>query len=162
MVESKLSDVIDGVVGPVMRKRGVVEAQLFESWDRVLGKEWGGYLLHLQRVVFPKGKNNHGVLYMRSDHVTANLLQHESARFIERVNQLLGYGAISELRFEPLRAEDMAEDVEVKNSSKDIKKDFAQAVDPSIIQHEREMIERIDDDNLREILEGMLTQLSKK
>ncbi len=158
-MKEKLSDIMEDVLGPLTEKRGYVESQLISNWGKVLGGRWSQGVI-LQRVTFTGGKNSAGVVHLRVDPRYAMELQHESLRFIEKINIFLGYNAISELRI--VQDQQLQREILEKAPKEKVKKDFAVVHDPSIIAQERRMIADIEDDLMQEKLNKLLDSLSEK
>jgi hypothetical protein len=83
-------------------RHGFASEQLISQWDAVVGPAIGSICLP-DKIKWPKtaGENARktgGTLVLRAAQGLALELQYEIPRIIERVNQFLGYGAVTEIK----------------------------------------------------------------
>ena len=86
------------IAGPVLGKRGFAAAQLVTQWESIVGAEWARRL-GPERLDFPRGEREHGILRLRAAPGAALEAQHCSPLLLERINGFFGYRAVERLVF---------------------------------------------------------------
>ncbi len=94
-----IAELVNSVAAPAMRRFGFAEQRLITHWRAAMGESLGGRTLPI-RLRFPQGSRQGATLYIRADAAAALDIQHLSPQIIERINTLLGYGAVAELRIQ--------------------------------------------------------------
>jgi hypothetical protein len=91
-----LAALLPRITGKAMRERGFAEDAIIARWPDIVGAEIARDA-QPDRIRFPRGKRDGGVLHLRVDGAAALEIQHEEPRIIERVNAFFGYPAIARL-----------------------------------------------------------------
>ena len=96
-----LSELVGKVVDPVIARRGFATADLIAAWPAVVGQAFAA-CTQPERIVWPRAREGAepgaGTLFLRVDGPRAIFLQHELPQIRERINALLGYAAIGQIR----------------------------------------------------------------
>lgn len=85
----RIGAVLQRVLGPTMRKRGVAATSLVMNWDAAVGEEFAHWTRPV-RVV-------RDTLYIEVASAWAPLVQHEAPRIRQRINTFLGKDAIARI-----------------------------------------------------------------
>jgi hypothetical protein len=94
----RLSELLGRVVDPVIARRGFATLDLIAAWPAVVGPAFAD-CTQPERVLWPRGPAAPGAtLVVRVDGPRALFLQHELPQILERVNALLGHGAVARIR----------------------------------------------------------------
>jgi hypothetical protein len=96
-----LSQLVGKVVDPVIARRGFATADLIAAWPAIVGAAYAE-CTQPERILWPRTAEGaapaKGILYLKVDGPRAIFLQHELPQILERVNALLGYAAIVQIR----------------------------------------------------------------
>ena len=84
------------------QRHGFASEQLISQWDVIVGPQFAGFCAP-DKITWPKtavesARKLGGTLVIRAVAGRGLELQYDAARIIERVNQFLGYGAITSLK----------------------------------------------------------------
>ncbi len=94
---SSLGKVLKGITAAFTSKQGFVWAAVLQDWPLVVGDAYKDMLMP-QKIMFPKGKNTEGTLYVLVESSSAALLvQHLQHLILERVNRYFGYKALTKM-----------------------------------------------------------------
>lgn len=80
-----------------LRRQGFAQMEVVTRWPAIVG-DYLAARSAPERLVFPRGAANDGVLHIRIQHVSAPEFQHLSPLIIERVNGYYGFNAVGRLR----------------------------------------------------------------
>ena len=78
-------------------KRGLAHANLIVDWPAIVGPEIANEC-QPEKLAFPRGERNRGVLHLRASGPVALEVQHDTPRLLERINGYFGYRAVTEIR----------------------------------------------------------------
>ena len=95
-----LAEVVGKVVDPVIARRGFATADLIAAWPAIVGQAFAA-CTQPERIVWPRVRGAEpaaGTLFLRIDGPRAIFLQYELPQIRERINALLGYAAIGQIR----------------------------------------------------------------
>ena len=96
-----LAELVGKVVDPVIARRGFATADLISAWPAIVGQAYAE-CTQPERILWPRGREDAepapGVLFLKVDGPRAIFLQHELPQILERINALLGYAAIGQIR----------------------------------------------------------------
>src|ERR1700732_3922657 len=96
-----LAGLVGKVVDPVIVRRGFATADLISAWPTIVGQAYAE-CTQPERILWPRSavgaEPAPGVLFLKVDGPRAIFLQHELPQILERINALLGYGAIGQVR----------------------------------------------------------------
>lgn len=82
-------------------KRGLASGAVIRDWPSIVGPHLAGRC-QPDRIVFPRGRRDAGILYLRTMSGGESLeLQHLSPLIIDRINGHFGYRAVASMKFEP-------------------------------------------------------------
>jgi hypothetical protein len=87
------------LVGKPLGRRGFGEGGLIAEWPAVVGEEIARQSAPL-KLSFPRGERRGGTLTLRVIGAFAIELQHLAPQLIERINNYLGYAAVTRLKLE--------------------------------------------------------------
>jgi hypothetical protein len=87
------------LVGKPLGRRGFGEGGLIAEWPAVVGGEIARQSAPL-KLSFPRGERRGGTLTLRVIGAFAIELQHLAPQLIERINNYLGYAAVTRLKLE--------------------------------------------------------------
>ena len=92
---------LSAVAGPIARKalgkRFAALGTLLEDWPHIVGPDLAGRT-QPEKLDFPRGQRQGGVLSVRAASADALELQHEMPRILERVNGHFGYRAVDRIK----------------------------------------------------------------
>jgi hypothetical protein len=91
-----LAGLLPRITGKAMRQRGFVESAIVTRWPEIVGADLARDTIP-DRLRFPRGRRDGGVLHLRVSGAAALEIQHEEPRIVERVNSFFGYPAIARL-----------------------------------------------------------------
>jgi hypothetical protein len=89
-----LAGLMPRITGKAMRARGFAEDAIIARWVEIVGAALAADTAP-DRIRFPRGRRDNGVLHLRVEGAAALEVQHEAPRIVERVNAFFGYPAIS-------------------------------------------------------------------
>ncbi|MDP7543179.1 MAG: DciA family protein [Alphaproteobacteria bacterium] len=92
-----LGTMVSKVTMPLYRKRGFAEASILSDWPVIVGKRFAAVTLP-EKLTFPKGEKQDGLLHVRVDGPLATELQHLEPQIVERINGYFGYHAVARLK----------------------------------------------------------------
>ena len=96
-----LAELVGKVVDPVIARRGFATADLIAAWPAIVGQAFAA-CTQPERIVWPHVREGAapaaGTLFLRIDGPRAIFLQHELPQIRERINALLGFAAIGQIR----------------------------------------------------------------
>ncbi len=96
-----LSELVGKIVDPVIARRGFATAELIAAWPAIVGQAFAA-CTQPERIAWPRTQAGAepaaGTLFLRIDGPRAIFLQHELPQIRERINALLGYAAIGQIR----------------------------------------------------------------
>jgi hypothetical protein len=102
-----LGEVVGGVLGPALRKRGFAGRDIIAQWGAIAPKPYDVVSVP-DRLAWPRGGRSAegATLYLRCTEGHALMLQHEGPRLAAAVNRYFGYLLVKDVRLsaEPLRA----------------------------------------------------------
>jgi hypothetical protein len=102
-----LGEVVGGVLGPALRKRGFAGRDIIAHWAAIAPKPYDEVSVP-DRLAWPRGGRSAegATLYLRCTEGHALMLQHEAPRLAAAVNRYFGYLLVKDVRLsaEPLRA----------------------------------------------------------
>jgi hypothetical protein len=97
----RLAELVGKVVDPVIARRGFATGDLIAAWPAIVGQAFAA-CTQPERVAWPRTAEGAqpaaGTLFLRVDGPRAIFLQHELPQIRERINALLGYAAIGQIR----------------------------------------------------------------
>jgi len=96
-----LAELVGKVVDPVIARRGFATGDLIAAWPAIVGQAYAE-CTQPERILWPRTAEGAepapGVLFLKVDGPRAIFLQHELPQIRERINALLGYAAIGQIR----------------------------------------------------------------
>jgi hypothetical protein len=97
-----VSDLVAGILDPVLRRRTGMSVGLVQSWEEIVGPHLAR-ASRPQRIQWPRRLHDEdpfqpAVLIVACQGAAALYLQHETGEVIARVNAFLGYPAIGRIR----------------------------------------------------------------
>ena len=92
-----LGRIVSKLTGKTYRRRGFIHTEIITRWSAIVGEELAGASLP-QRISFPAGENDPGILHVRVEGARAIELQHMTPLVVERINAYFGYHAVGTLR----------------------------------------------------------------
>jgi hypothetical protein len=90
-------DAVSGITAATLRRRGFVRPEIVLRWAEIAGAVIAAQA-RPQKIVFPTGKRNDGILHLATTSAGAAELQYYKAQILERVNACFGYAAVVDLR----------------------------------------------------------------
>jgi hypothetical protein len=97
----RLAELVGKVFDPVIARRGFATADLIAAWPAIVGQAYAEWT-QPERILWPRAAAGAepppGVLFLKVDGPRAIFLQHELPQILERVNAILGYAAIGQIR----------------------------------------------------------------
>lgn len=85
------------LLAPVLARRGLPDVRLVTEWRSIVGAELSRLARPL-KISFPRGSRTGATLHVEVEGAAAPLIQHAAPQLVERVNALLGYGAVTRLK----------------------------------------------------------------
>ncbi|NCP61973.1 MAG: DUF721 domain-containing protein [Alphaproteobacteria bacterium] len=89
--------VVDRVVNPIAKKRGIIHGKIILEWEKIVGSQYAAFCAPL-KITFRQGYRTYGVLHIKVNPGHALLLTHSKDLIVEKVNTFFGYPAISTLK----------------------------------------------------------------
>jgi hypothetical protein len=125
-------------------RHGFASEQLISQWDAVIGQPYARHCVP-EKIKWPRAASDEsrkmgGTLYLRANSGRGLELHYEIPRMIERVNQFLGYGAISTIK------------IVQSNSEEKPQKPDPMPIRPEVTKAWAENIDDIADDGLKAAL----------
>lgn len=90
-------DAISGITATTLRRRGFARPEIVLRWAEIAGAVIAAQA-RPQKIVFPTGKQNDGILHLATTSVGAAELHYYKTQILERVNACFGYAAVTDLR----------------------------------------------------------------
>jgi hypothetical protein len=152
-----LSNLIQHIVKPTIRKNGFITAQIIFDWDIIVGDYLAKYTTPI-KVAFPANKSTDGVLHIEIIGAQAMILQQMEQDIIGKISGYFGYKAVSKIKL--IHSNRLPEDnyqPEIKFSAEEISnldKLTSEVEDAEL----KEMLQRIG----KRILEKKHEQATKK
>lgn len=135
---------LSGLVDPLLRKRGFLEASLINDWPSIVGGETAKWC-QPDALKFPRGERVGGTLELRVASGRGLEVQHMQDMLLERINVAFGYKAIARLTIRQ-GALPPPPDSRIP-ASRDLTSGEAEAIDRSVAD--------VDNSNLREALANL-------
>ncbi|MDS1138525.1 DUF721 domain-containing protein [Nitratireductor indicus] len=97
-----VSDLVTGILDPVMRKRAGISVELVQSWSEIVGNRLAGST-RPAKLAWPRRMHEDdpfepATLVIACEGASALRLQHETGEVIGRVNAFLGFAAVGRIR----------------------------------------------------------------
>jgi hypothetical protein len=92
-----LSNLIQHIVKPTIRKNGFITAQIIFDWPLIVGDYLAKYTTPL-KVAFPANKSTDGVLHIDVIGAQAMIIQQLEQDIIGKISTYFGYKAVSRLK----------------------------------------------------------------
>ncbi|MDJ0980892.1 MAG: DUF721 domain-containing protein [Kiloniellales bacterium] len=142
------------VTRKALGRRGLAEGSLMTEWPEIVGETLAARCLPLKLSFADPKRRAEGTLTLQVESAWTLELQHLAPQLIERINQTLGYAAVSRLAFRqgPLPHRPAAEARETPQESRD-----AEDANPPA-----ELSAAIDDEGLRDALQGLGRALKER
>lgn len=97
-----VSDLVSGVLDPVLAKRAGITTSLIQSWDEIVGERLAAQSrpeqIKWQRLASDDDPFEPATLVIACEAVAALHIQHQTTEITARINGFLGYGAIGRVR----------------------------------------------------------------
>lgn len=93
-----VGSLLPDVGGAAFRRFGFQQSALVGRWKEIVGPVYARWSVP-ESLRFSRGQKNGGTLSIRVEGPYSLHLQHVGPQIIERVNQILGHGAVLRLRF---------------------------------------------------------------
>lgn len=97
-----VGDFLGGLIAETARKRGFARTEIVTLWADLVGPEIaaGSQPAELKwpRARLGTRQESGGTLFIHADGPTALLINHDTPRLLERINQLFGYEAVTKIR----------------------------------------------------------------
>lgn len=135
-----MPDLLERLLGPAAKRRGLAEARLLTDWARIIGPE-------IAKNCHPISLSRDGLLHLHVSGSAALELQHNELQVVERINTFFGRPTVTRLRLRqaPYRRRILAEQ--------------APSPLPALSSEDRDAItksvETVADDDLRRALEAL-------
>ncbi len=144
------------VTRKALGRRGLAEGSLMTEWPEIVGDTLAARCLPLKLSFADPKRRAEGTLTLQVESAWTLELQHLAPQLIERINQTLGYAAVSRLAFRqgplPRRPADEGEAREAPQEPRD-----AEDANPPA-----ELSAAIDDEGLRDALQGLGRALKER
>lgn len=97
-----VSDLVSGVLDPVLAKRAGITTSLIQSWDEIVGERLAAQSrpeqIRWQRRVGDDDPFEPATLVIACEAIAALHIQHQTTEIMARINGFLGYSAIGRVR----------------------------------------------------------------
>ncbi len=144
------------VTRKALGRRGLAEGSLMTEWPEIVGETLAARCLPLKLSFADPKRRAEGTLTLQVESAWTLELQHLAPQLIERINQTLGYAAVSRLAFRqgplPRRPADQGKAREAQREPTD-----AEVANPAA-----ELSAAIDDEGLRDALQGLGRALKER
>lgn len=84
------------IVNPVFKTRGLMEGRIITHWSQIVGERFSAFSLP-EKITFPKGKKNEGMLHLTVTSAGSLLLQSVHDLVLDKINTFFGYKALSKI-----------------------------------------------------------------
>ncbi len=143
-----VSDLVSGIIDPVLARRAGITSSLLQAWDEVVGDRLASQSrpeqIRWSRRADDDDPFEPATLVIACEAIAALHLQHETTEIIARVNAFLGYSAIGRIRIVQKP---------VSQSPKPSKK--AKTLSPEQAASIARKVADVEDSGLREALERL-------
>ena len=143
-----VSDLVSGVLDPVLAKRAGISTSLLQAWDEIVGDRLAE-LSRPEQIKWNRRASEEdpfepATLTVACEAMAALHIQHETTEIIARINAFLGYSAIGRIKIvqKPVQQEKMSKP-ELRTVSDEEKRQIA------------DRVSGIKDDELRKSLERL-------
>ena len=92
-----LTHTIRTVMKPAFRHRSFTEASILLDWHKIMNQELA-QCCYPERLIFPRGKRDGGVLIVAVDSSSSLLIQHSTELLINWINSYFGYQAVNAIK----------------------------------------------------------------
>ena len=99
-----VADLVGRVGEPSFRRFGFVQAAVVERWPEIVGETYARHCRPISLKPPPKGSSGGGTLAIAATGALAPMLAHVEAQIVERVNRMLGHGAVARIKVSQGRA----------------------------------------------------------
>ncbi len=89
--------VVNRVVNPIAKKRGIIHGKIILEWEKIVGPQYASYCAPL-KISFRQGYRTYGTLHMKVNPSHALLVNHSQDLVIEKINTFFGYKAVNKLK----------------------------------------------------------------
>ena len=89
--------VVNRVVNPIAKKRGIIHGKIILEWEKIVGPQYAAFCAPL-KIAFRQGYRTYGTLHVKVNPSHALLLTHSKDLVVEKVNTFFGYPAVSALK----------------------------------------------------------------
>lgn len=113
-----LSDMISGMLDPVVRKRTGLNMELIEHWSQIVGQDIGEHTIPL-KIIWRNRANQDEIfqpatLIVACEGFVALKLMHETDELIQRINGFFGYIAINRVKIEQRQVSILTNQLKIK------------------------------------------------
>ncbi len=143
-----VSDLVSGIIDPVLAKRAGITTSLIQSWDEIVGDRLAGLSrpeqIKWNRRAAVDDPFEPATLIIACEAMAALHIQHETTEIIARINAFLGYPAIGRIKIvqKPVSAE-MPEKPVPRNLPDEQKREIAEKVSGVEDEELRKSLERL-------------------
>ncbi|MCG8593459.1 MAG: DUF721 domain-containing protein [Kiloniellales bacterium] len=141
-----LAATLPKVTRKALGRRGLAEGSLIAEWPEIVGEALAARCLPLKLSFADPKRRAEGTLTLQVESAWTLELQHLSPQLIERINQTLGYAAVSRLAF---RQGPLPRRAAAGGPARERQEDPGEGPEGA------ELSATIDDDGLRDALEGL-------
>ncbi len=142
-----LASLVPGITRKAVGKRGFTDARILNEWAQIVGEDLARHA-HPDRLSFPRGRRDAGILHIRALGPMATELQHLEPIVIQRINAHFGYRAVSGIKLlqvPPTRTPGMGRHAPASKLPQP-------PADPETLATLQDNLQRIEDPELRAIL----------
>lgn len=152
-----LSALVPRIAKKAVGKRGFTDARILNEWPTIVGADLARHA-HPDRLTFPRGRRDGGTLHIRALGPMATELQHLEPVLVERINAHFGYRAVSGIKL--LQAPPTRTPAAKKTDA--VRRAPRPPVDQARLGEMKQGLERVEDPELREILERLGEEVLRK
>ena len=152
-----LAATLPKVTRKALGRRGLAEGSLMTEWPEIVGETLAARCLPLKLSFADPKRRAEGTLTLQVESAWTLELQHLAPQLIERINQTLGYAAVSRLAFRqgPLPHHRPADEGQAREAQ-------GEPADGQDMNSATELSAAIDDESLREALRGLGRALKER
>lgn len=92
-----IADLVGQVGEASFRRFGFVQAAIVERWPEIVGETYARHCRPISLKPAPRGAAGGGTLAIAATGALAPMLAHVEAQIVERVNRVLGHGAVARI-----------------------------------------------------------------
>jgi hypothetical protein len=92
-----IADLVGRVGERSFRRFGFVQAAILERWSEIVGEQYARHCRPISLKPAAKGSAGGGTLAIAATGALAPMIAHVEAQIIERVNRVLGHGAVARI-----------------------------------------------------------------